>query len=105
MEIYSCHGCLRSGRSPDNGRNHIWLGGVAAFSIFLLSLFLRTKLSNMRILSACEGFGVFYGPQARVLSAVVMMVYMFMVGVVQVVAVGTIVNVICLLYTSPSPRD
>ncbi|MDO4486323.1 MAG: hypothetical protein Q4C46_06985 [Bacillota bacterium] len=64
------------------GVGAIWLGGVAAFSIFLLSLFLRTKLSNMRILSACEGFGVFYGPQARVLSAVVMMVYMFMVGVV-----------------------
>ena len=75
------------------GVGAIWLGGVAAFSIFLLSLFLKTKLSNMRILSACEGFGVFYGPQARVLSAVVMMVYMFMVGVVQVVAVGTIVNV------------
>ncbi|MDD7035780.1 MAG: sodium:solute symporter [Firmicutes bacterium] len=75
------------------GVGAIWLGGVAAVSIFLLSLFLKTKLSKMRILSACEGFGVFYGPQARTLSAVVMMVYMFMVGVVQVVAVGTIVNV------------
>ena len=47
----------------------------------------------MRILTTAEGFGVFYGPQARVLSAVVMMIYMFMVGVVQVVAVGTITNV------------
>ena len=75
------------------GVGAIWLGGICALSIFLLSLFLRTKLSDMRILSAAEGFGVFYGPQARVLSAVVMMIYMFMVGVVQVVAVGTIMNV------------
>ena len=75
------------------GIGAIWLGGICAVSIFLLSLFLRTKLSDMRILSAAEGFGVFYGPYARVLSAVVMMIYMFMVGVVQVVAVGTILNV------------
>lgn len=75
------------------GVGAIWLGGICALSIFLLSLFLRTKLSDMRILSAAEGFGVFYGPYARVLSAVVMMIYMFMVGVVQVVAVGTILNV------------
>ena len=77
----------------ESGIGAIWLGGICALSIFLLSLFLRTKLSDMRILTTAEGFGVFYGPQARVLSAVVMMIYMFMVGVVQVVAVGTIMNV------------
>jgi len=75
------------------GIGAIWLGGVCAFSIFLLSLFLRTKLTNMRILSTCEGFGVFYGPHARLLSAIVMMIYLFMVAVVQVVAAGTIMNV------------
>ncbi len=75
------------------GVGAIWLGGICALSIFLLSLFLKTKLSDMRILSAAEGFGVFYGPYARILSAIVMMIYMFMVGVVQVVAVGTIMNV------------
>ena len=75
------------------GIGAIWLGGICAVSIFLMSLFLRTKLADMRILSAAEGFGIFYGPYARVLSALVMMIYMFMVGVVQVVAVGTIMNV------------
>lgn len=75
------------------GVGAIWLGGICAVSIFLMSLFLRTKLADMRILSAAEGFGIFYGPFARVLSAVVMMIYMFMVGVVQVVAVGTIMNI------------
>ena len=80
----------------------IWLGGVCAASIFLLSLFLRTKLTNMRILSAAEGFGVFYGPYARVLSAVVMMIYLFMVAVVQVVAAGTIMNVMFGLSTQVS---
>ena len=77
----------------NHGIAAIWLGGVCAFSIFLLSLFLKTKLSNLRILSAAEGFGVFYGPYARVLSAVVMIIYLFMVAVVQVVAAGTIMNV------------
>ena len=75
------------------GVSALWLGGVFAVSIFLLSVLLRTKLTNMRILSACEGFGVFYGPQARLLSALVMIVYLFMVAVVQVVAAGTIMNV------------
>ena len=75
------------------GVGAIWLGGVCALSIFLLSLFLRTKLTNMRILSTSEGFGVFYGPQARTMSALVSIIYMFMVGVVQVVAAGTIMNV------------
>ena len=75
------------------GVGAIWLGGICAVSIFLMSLFLRTKLADMRILSAAEGFGIFYGPFARVLSALVMMIYMFMVGVVQVVAVGTIMNI------------
>lgn len=75
------------------GISALWLGGVFAVSIFLLSLLLRTKLTNMRILSACEGFGVFYGPQARLLSSLVMIVYLFMVAVVQVVAAGTIMNV------------
>lgn len=75
------------------GVGAIWLGGICALSIFLLSLFLRTKLTNMRILSTSEGFGVFYGPQARTMSALVSIIYMFMVGVVQVVAAGTIMNV------------
>ena len=75
------------------GVSALWLGGIFAVSIFLLSLLLRTKLTNMRILSACEGFGVFYGPQARLLSSLVMIVYLFMVAVVQVVAAGTIMNV------------
>ena len=89
-------GSLTMGSSTlayEHGIGAIWLGGICALSIFLLSLFLRTKLSDMRILSAAEGFGVFYGPYARILSALVMMIYMFMVGVVQVVAVGTIMNV------------
>ena len=36
----------------ESGIGAIWLGGICALSIFLLSLFLRTKLSNMRILDS-----------------------------------------------------
>ena len=36
------------------GVGAIWLGGICALSIFLLSLFLRTKLSDMRILLFIE---------------------------------------------------
>lgn len=79
--------------SYQSGISGIWIGGVYAVSILLLSFLLRTKLSNMRILSACEGFGVFYGPYARTLSAVVMLVYLFMIAVLQMVSIGTVLEV------------
>lgn len=75
-----------------SGISGIWLGGMYAISIFLLAWLLNTKMSNMRILSTNEGVGIFYGPQARLVSALVTLIYLFMIAVLQIVGIGTILH-------------
>lgn len=74
------------------GLGGFWLSGMYAISVFLLSFLLGTKLSNMRILSTSEGIGVFYGPYARILGAVITLIYLFMIAVLQIVGIGTILS-------------
>ncbi len=75
-----------------SGISGIWLGGMYAISIFLLAWLLNTKMSNMRILSTNEGIGIFYGPQARLVGALVTLIYLFMIAVLQIVGIGTILH-------------
>ena len=74
------------------GIGGFWLSGMYAISVFLLAFLLGTKLSNMRILSTSEGIGVFYGPYARILGAVITLIYLFMIAVLQIVGIGTILS-------------
>ena len=74
------------------GIGGVWLSGMYAISVFLLAFLLRTKLSNMRILSTSEGLGVFYGPNARLLGAIITLIYLFMIAVLQIVGMGTILS-------------
>lgn len=74
------------------GIGGFWLSGMYAISVFLLAFLLGTKLSNMRILSTSEGIGVFYGPHARILGAVITLIYLFMIAVLQIVGIGTILS-------------
>ena len=80
--------------SYEAGIGGIWLNGMYFISIFLLALLLGTKLSNMRILSTSEGMGVFYGPYARLLAALVNLIYLVMLAVLQVVGMGSIISTI-----------
>ncbi len=75
-----------------SGISGIWLGGMYAISIFLLAWLLNTTMSNMRILSTNEGIGIFYGPHARLVSALVTLIYLFMIAVLQIVGIGTILH-------------
>ncbi|MEE0772436.1 MAG: hypothetical protein UIJ87_04565 [Anaerovoracaceae bacterium] len=77
----------------DNGIAGIWVGGMYAVSIFLLAWLLRTKMSNMRILSTNEAVGIFYGPYARTVSALIMLIYLFMIAVLNVVSIGTVLSI------------
>jgi SSS family solute:Na+ symporter len=88
-------GCTLGGTALayESGIAGIWVGGMYAISIFLLALLLRTKMSNMRIFSSSEGVGIFYGPQARTVSALVMLIYLFMIAVIQIVGIGTILHI------------
>ena len=77
----------------DSGIAGIWVGGMYAVSIFLLAWLLRTKMSNMRILSTNEAVGIFYGPYARTVSALIMLIYLFMIAVLNVVSIGTVLSI------------
>jgi len=81
-----------AGLAYSAGVGGIWLSGMYFISIFLLALLLGTKLSNMRILSTSEGMGVFYGPYARLLGAVVNLIYLVMLAVLQIVGMGSIIS-------------
>jgi SSS family solute:Na+ symporter len=81
-----------AGLAYNAGIGGIWLSGMYFLSIFLLALLLGTKLSNMRILSTSEGMGVFYGSQARLLGAVVNLIYLVMLAVLQIVGMGSIIS-------------
>lgn len=97
-------GCTIGGTTLayESGIAGIWVGGMYAVSIFLLGLLLRTKMSNMRILSTNEGVGIFYGPYARMVSAIIMVVYLVMIAVLNVVSLGTVLSIMTGLSTTTS---
>lgn len=88
-------GCTIGGTTLayESGIGGIWVGGMYALSILLLAFLLRTKMSNMRILSTNEGIGIFYGPYARTVSAVITLIYLFMIAVLNVVSIGTVLSI------------
>ena len=92
--VMSGGGCTIGGTTLayESGIGGIWVGGMYAISIFLLAWLLRTKMSNMRILSTNEGVGIFYGPYARAVSALIMLIYLFMIAVLNVVSIGTVLK-------------
>jgi SSS family solute:Na+ symporter len=89
-----------SGLAYSAGLGAVWLNGMYFISIFLLAFLLGTKLSNMRILSTSEGIGVFYGPYAKLLGAVINVIYLIMLAVLQIVGMGSILST--LLGWSPN---
>lgn len=97
-------GCTIGGTTLayESGIGGIWVGGMYAISIFLLAWLLRTKMSNMRILSTNEGVGIFYGPYARAVSALIMLIYLFMIAVLNVVSIGTVLSIMTGLSTTAS---
>ncbi|MBK5262197.1 MAG: sodium:solute symporter [Peptostreptococcaceae bacterium] len=87
-------GCTLGGAelAYKNGISAIWLGIMYALGVGLLGFFMSTKMANMRILSTNEGVGLFYGKQARLVSALVTLIYIFMIAVLQVVGMGSIIH-------------
>jgi SSS family solute:Na+ symporter len=76
------------------GITGIWLSLLTAISIFLLGFLVTTKLSKMRIFTTNEAVGIFYGKNSRIMSTIVTTIYLFFVGVIQVVAIGTAMSTI-----------
>ncbi|GAB77785.1 solute:Na+ symporter, SSS family [Austwickia chelonae] len=74
----------------ETGIAGIWVGGSLGLGLILLGLLITSKLSRMRALSINEVIERNYGVYARVLGALLTIVYTIALTVVQVIAIGDI---------------
>ncbi len=76
------------------GISGLWMVAMIGLGIVALGVFLTTRLANLRILSISEMLELRYNEQARLISAVIMSSYAAMISVIQVIAIGTILNAV-----------
>jgi SSS family solute:Na+ symporter len=74
------------------GISGMWMVFMIGLGITALGLVLTTKLANLRIISISEMLELRYDKSARLISAVIMAAYAAMIAVIQVIAIGTILN-------------
>lgn len=74
------------------GISGMWMVFMIGLGIIALGFFLSTKLANLRVISLSEMLELRYDKYARLISAVIMSAYATMISVIQVVAIGTILN-------------
>jgi SSS family solute:Na+ symporter len=82
------------------GISGAWLVISLAAGIIAIGLFFSTRLSRLGVYTVAETVGLRYGLSSRRLSALIVAFYALTVGVGQVIAIGTIFNV--LLGLSPT---
>ncbi|MDO5701374.1 MAG: hypothetical protein Q4P36_07930 [Bowdeniella nasicola] len=70
----------------------IWVGGSLGMGLILLGMLVSSKLSRLRALSMAEVIERNYGSSARLLSAVLTIIYTIALTVVQIVAIGSILQ-------------
>lgn len=76
----------------DFGFGGIWLNVSIGAGLILAGLLVTSKLSKLRALSVNEVVEGSYGPTARIFSSVLTLIYTLTLSVVQVIAIGTIIN-------------
>ena len=74
------------------GISGMWMVFMIGLGITALGLFLTSKLANLRVISISEMLELRYDQSARLISAVIMAAYATMIAVIQVIAIGTILN-------------
>lgn len=74
------------------GFGGIWLNVSIGLGLILAGLLVTSKLSKLRALSVNEVVEGSYGPTARLFSTVLTLIYTVTLSVVQVIAIGTIIN-------------
>ncbi len=70
----------------------LWVGGSLGLGLILLGVLISSKLSRLRALSINEVIERNYGAAARLLGAVLTIIYTVSLTVVQVVAMGSILS-------------
>lgn len=84
------------------GLSGVALVAMLALGITAIGLFFSTRLSRLGVYTVAETLGLRYGKPTRRVSALIVVFYTLMVGVGQVVAIGTIFNVVIGLSTTHS---
>lgn len=74
------------------GFGGIWLNASIGLGLILTGILITSKLSKLRILSVNEVVEGSYGSIARLFSTVLTLIYTVTLSVVQVIAIGTIIN-------------
>lgn len=74
------------------GLGGIWLNVSIGIGLILVGFLITSKLSKLRILSVNEVVESSYGSTARVFSSILTLIYTLTLSVVQVIAIGSIIN-------------
>ena len=76
------------------GISGIWLVVMIGLGIIAIGLFLTNKIFNLKVLTISEMLEKRYNSQTRLISALVSVIYTFMLTVTQVIGMGTILHVL-----------
>lgn len=76
-----------------HGVSGVWLVVMIGLGIIFLGFFLSTSLAKLQILSINEMLEKHYGKHTRLFSAILTFIYCAMVATVQVIGLGSILNV------------
>ncbi|MDU0968816.1 MAG: hypothetical protein E7A62_06620 [Actinomycetaceae bacterium] len=74
------------------GAAGVWVGGSLGMGLIVLGMLVSSKLSRLRALSMAEVIERNYGQTARILSAVLTIIYTVSLTVVQIVSIGAILE-------------
>lgn len=99
--FFSCMAALAVGgavtvggaqRGYEVGVAGVWVGGSLGMGLVVLGMLVSSKLSRLRALSMAEVIERNYGPTARILSAILTIIYTVSLTVVQIVSIGAILQ-------------
>ena len=77
-----------------HGISGFWLCAALGCGIVALNLFLAKPLLKLKIYTVTQVLEKRYNPMARSASAVIMLAYALMIGVVSILAIGTVLQVL-----------
>lgn len=78
--------------SYEHGISGAWVTFMFGLGIMTMGLLLSSKMARLRVFSISEMLQLRYSAGSRYISAVISAVYAAMLGVVQIIAVGTVLN-------------
>ena len=74
-----------------SGAMYVWMFGLG---VLLMGFFLSTKLTHLKVLSLTQLLGIRFGKSSRIVSSVIMVVYLVSICALQIISIGTITHVL-----------